>query len=322
MADGSPVIPKRVWFVVNRLEIVCALPADLSHGHFLRQATDDEITRFKGLAKSMGGIPPEEIYETRVVPMPVTGPGSAWKTESLAPGENRYYVIEPPQEAEISPEGFRHIDHLQHELDQACRLSRIEIEFPVTMFPNEGYQTRGYDWWSSIWSAHCYRPASVLDDVAVNEMREVFGDLLSVSKAFAQIKRASEKFLRLRRVGDSELYPLGLFAIIESLLTHEPHGGYDSLGHQIRSKIPLLENRMPAKLDYSCFTTKDSSQTWSKLYKYRSLIAHGGIADFTSAELKALKGASETKTFLDRAVKSIIRIAMKEPQLISDLQKV
>jgi hypothetical protein len=117
------------------------------------------------------------------------------------------------------------------------------------------------------------------------------------------------------------MYTLGLFAVIESLLTHDPKGGYDSLGHQIRSKIPLLDRRMEKRLDYTVFQNANADSLWKKLYDYRSTIAHGGRADF-SGPLNVLKTPKTVSDFLDTAVKALIRHATKEPELVFDLRAV
>ena len=52
-----------------------------------------------------------------------------------------------------------------------------------------------------------------------------------------------------------DLYFLGLFAIVELLLTHNPNDkeNADSLRHQISTKVPLLSSRMIRKPKYGAF---------------------------------------------------------------------
>jgi hypothetical protein len=73
--------------------------------------------------------------------------------------------------------------------------------------------------------------------------------------------------------------------------------------------------------DYGVFGNADQGKIWSKLYAYRSCIAHGGNADFQST-LQILKTADTSKTFLETSVKRLVRHALVEPELVLDLRSV
>jgi hypothetical protein len=53
---------------------------------------------------------------------------------------------------------------------------------------------------------------------------------------------------------------------------------------------------------------------------YRSVVAHGGIPDFTGGELAALKSPDQALKLLKETTKALIRHALSEPQLIVDLR--
>src|SRR5262249_10638182 len=78
----------------------------------------------------------------------------------------------------------------------------------------------------------------VLDAAYLAELKRVHELILARATTHSDLDRALSLF---RIVGAVEhthmLFALGLFAVIELLLTHNPHGGYDSLTHQIVSKI-------------------------------------------------------------------------------------
>jgi hypothetical protein len=84
------------------------------------------------------------------------------------------------------------------------------------------------------------------------EIRDISKLLLSVdTQEFAGIHRAAQLFSDLRELHSSSTFiPLGLFAIIELLLTHNPGDKEigDSLSHQIATKIPLVNNRLPTPI--------------------------------------------------------------------------
>jgi hypothetical protein len=159
------------------------------------------------------------------------------------------------------------------------------------------------------------------DGDAVADLKASYEAVTTVAPRYKEIAGAIGNFLSLREIETSPLYVLGLFAIIESLLTHDPEGGYDSLGHQIKNKIPLIAKRMEKPIEYMAFGASDIAKIWSKLYAYRSAIAHGGDADFKNS-LKILKSADAAKLFLESAVKRLLRYAMFEPELVCDLRAV
>jgi hypothetical protein len=111
-----------------------------------------------------------------------------------------------------------------------------------------------------------------------------------------------------------------LFAIVESLITHDPHDQYDSLVHQIRSKMKLLGRRFRKPLDYSPFGTTSMDSIWKKLYKCRSCIAHGGKLQF-DGDLKVLTNLEVVERFLLSATRSVLQQALFEPDLVLDLRE-
>jgi hypothetical protein len=118
------------------------------------------------------------------------------------------------------------------------------------------------------------------------------------------------------------MYCLGLFAVIESLITHNPHGDYDSLTHQVSTKIPLLERMFRKPLDYQSVDSSgtSSAKIWKKLYGYRSALAHGGD------EAKALKplGGDRglVRDFALKAALELAYVAVHNPVFLADLKEV
>jgi hypothetical protein len=137
------------------------------------------------------------------------------------------------------------------------------------------------------------------------------------------ISRATRAFEGLKRIPHgSDLRVLGLFAVIEMLLTHNPNDKElgDSLSHQIATKLPLLSNRFAEPLAYGVFGTDvHASTAWKKLYEYRSAIAHGGTADF-EGRLQILKNPQNAQQFLEDAVRRLVRHALEEPELVDGLK--
>ena len=161
----------------------------------------------------------------------------------------------------------------------------------------------------------------VVEQSWVNEVRNLHARIIEVSPKHPDIARALMQFRLVSCNPAHTLYPLGLFAVLELLLTHDPHGNYDSLSHQIRTKIPLLERRFDCPIDYSVFTDSKKETVWKKLYEYRSAIAHGGALQFDRG-LSVLKDAPVARGFLEEATKAVLRHALKEPELVLDLRSV
>lgn len=115
---------------------------------------------------------------------------------------------------------------------------------------------------------------------------------------------------------------LGLFMIIEMLLTHNPGNKEigDSLCHQIATKVPLLSQRFEQPLDYSDFNSKEGT-IWTRLYDYRSKVAHGDTADFDS-KLSLLKNAAFAEMFLTKATRRLLAHALQDPALYDALKPI
>ncbi len=174
------------------------------------------------------------------------------------------------------------------------------------------------------WSTREHNPfgwkVAVVSAALLQTVKARASQAVSAYAKYPDLKISMEMLRTIRRMKPAmALSFLGLFAVIESLLTHDPKGGYDSLGHQIRTKIALLDKRLAKRLDYQLFGSTSADTVWKKLYACRSAIAHGGKLEF-SGDLKALESLKRAFDFLERSAKSIMYHAIDEPQLITDLR--
>lgn len=116
---------------------------------------------------------------------------------------------------------------------------------------------------------------------------------------------------------------LGHCAVMESLLTHKQHKDYDSLTHQLTTKMVLIGNRWGLGEAYQRHFPNAAAQggapkIWHALYEYRSAIAHGNSA----RKLPPLLGDFDTAArFLTEAAACAMRAALDEPDLLRDLKK-
>src|SRR6266853_559382 len=153
----------------------------------------------------------------------------------------------------------------------------------------------------------------VIDATAVQRVRDAYNAIVALDRTAYRGPYRSTELLELfgRLPMLNFLDPLALFMIIEMFLTHNPGDREigDSLSHQIREKIPFVLSRAGETLDYSVFQAAASPETlWTKLYEYRSAVAHGGNPDFGS-KLRILKDAVTANRFLWQATRRLVRFA-------------
>jgi hypothetical protein len=296
--------------LLNLLDVQCQLPVEIIPHHFLRRPSPDQIERIQHALNQFNHIFPFRlIFE------------SLWSrdgekssaTRSEDPQNWRYWIIE----ASAGHTGA--INGGIHSFVEASRLSTLELDCSIVFLPQGGTMSGAYT------VPRNYRfgqPPLILDDAAVTDIRLCHKLIGNLGDGYPEVASAVGTFCGLVRIPKSEpLYILGLFATLESLLTHDPTGGYDSLGHQIKTKIQLLNRRFHWPLVYKQFGGCDPMKLWSKLYEVRSLIAHGRQPDF-SRQHQVLINREVVTDFLEAAVRAVLRQALSEPDLILDLRAV
>ena len=155
-------------------------------------------------------------------------------------------------------------------------------------------------------------------------IRALFVSIVTHDSSILDINPFIELLLELKDLPRfSPLQVLGYFAILESVLTHQPNPDdrYESITRQITQKLALLNKRWNPMLDYSQFGGASHEKIWTKMYAYRSAIAHGRKPDFKT-QLALLKTADAANALVRDAVQKTIRHAYAEPQLVADLHNV
>ncbi|MFT4758349.1 MAG: hypothetical protein ACI9XO_001759 [Paraglaciecola sp.] len=129
-----------------------------------------------------------------------------------------------------------------------------------------------------------------------------------------------ESFNEINKLHNSSDFKLlSYFSVLESLLTHKPKDSGDSITRQIKSKIPLINNRLSSPIDLKLFFDQGNEDTIiTKLYGLRSSIAHG--ERITKVE-PILKSKLNVLVFMEHIVKEFICQALLEPQLFTDLKR-
>ena len=73
-------------------------------------------------------------------------------------------------------------------------------------------------------------------------------------------------------------------------------------------------------MPYGVFDTDESpDRLWTRLYEYRSAVAHGATPNF-EGRLKCLRDHATALEFISCATVALMRQALEEPDLIADLK--
>lgn len=311
--SNSVITIQGCWaFVLNQIDIDAELPFAFTEDCSIHKATDEQTQQIKKILSEKvgcsGWCQPTQFYEYDAV-----RDGASTSLNQLPATEWRYYVVSTCDNG-----------HTNNNLHMASNISAAPLEISALIF----YLKAGFGWRSGILQRNFDQfpmPVSHIGKEDLLDIAEVYQSYITFDKeAFPEITRAMNMFDSLSFLQkNSTFHVLGLFAIIEMLITHNPklEDRGDSITHQMQSKIPLLSRRFQEKLDYP-FYFQDGSEkkVWSALYKYRSAMAHGGVSDFASSELRILKDANNADAFLREVVKRLLRHSLKEPQLYRDLR--
>lgn len=304
--------PENYAFVVNVRSLGGAASHVLAPGHELRRATPIEVAVIKDQLASMGalmGFKYMYLWE-----MESSGRGGI--ATVLPQSEWRYFVI-----------AFRGSNATIGDLEGTFDLAPSEVEIGFTIINDFG--GRGVVWspgrFFAVLDSAPRNDAFFLDLVAsdVDEIRIVYSQLQAHNPQIIDTGRLAFQLSQLKALPHhSPLRFLGYFAVLESLLTHapKPSDPYDSITRQVKMKLALLDARFPRKLDYASFGAANVDSIWSKMYHYRSQVAHGGAPHF-AGDLAVLKSHETALALIRNTVKAVIRQAISEPQLLRDLRE-
>lgn len=314
---GPPATtPENYAFVVNVWHLKGAASYTLAPGHELRRATSEEISVIKNLIEKRSPTSQMSYMHLWECQWPLPG----GKIELLPQEEWRYFVI-----------AFRGSNHTLAELESAFDLAPLELEvgFRYLHFGSGGQPSPGTIWQpgrffhvleNAFWDNSFFIEVSS-DDIAT--IRAIHGQLQQNNDQLLNTKHLVAQLSQLKNLPhNSPLRFLGYFAALESLLTHapKPSDPYDSITRQVKKKVSLLDHRWSRALDYSSFGGTAPDTIWTKMYDYRSLVAHGAVPEFTG-KLAALGNHEATLKLIKETVKAVIRQALTEPRLLLDLRE-
>ncbi len=309
MTDNNSYI-----FIANPLIIDFDLPFEIIDGHYLEKANDSQIQLIQECLLNTGhSILQKRIpYECKSVITEERNDRYSWSYKELNKKDWRYNII-----------SLKGSENKTHELQLAANLSAPELELAFTFVQTAiaSSPAKFYHYFLEI--SHKPIKAEFLNLENVKELSSIYHQMKEIETKYPEIKRAIRMYDDLKFLhGDSEFRVLGLFAIIESLITHKPKSTEtgDSITHQLKSKIPLLSKRFTRKIDYSIFFKKaNEDKIWTNLYGYRSDLAHGNRYKF-SKKFPILKDEKCVIDFLKLLTKNLLRHSIIEPRLYTDLK--
>lgn len=312
MAESDELEGTGFAFIINLARMIDAPEMEVAPGMVLAAATDEQIAKIKRALPNIA------------TPLTVDK-GDAWefgspisfdaKRARLSRDEYRYFVVR------FSGSMLK-VGRLQAAFD----ISPVDLEIGVTIFES-GKSANGQQW----------SPARFNQTLDGYMRRNVFLEAISddmslVAECFRLLQERAPHDVNVQRavrqLGDLKALPrtsaltfLGCFAVLESLLTHEPkpNDPYSSITRQVKTKLALLNSRFDRPIDYSPFSQVAADKVWTKMYDYRSSIAHGAEPDFIR-ELMLLNNAQVAQHLLAQTTKSVVRQALREPQLLADLR--
>lgn len=346
LTQQTPVMEQResYSFLANVAALKGAISLQLGRDYEVRHATSAEIAEIKeDLKRVLGTLstwtPCWEFWECeRPVPSQQDRWGGA-EPKLLPEAEWRYFVIAfrgpkspMPQDVHADPDV---------NLNYAVDLAPVELEIAYTTLyctdpkyadhpvASRYYPNRLFQVFSRAREQLFYRPRDdrkffvEIGTADVAEIAEIHALLEGHGSQLIKEKKLLDQLGSLKGLPDeSPLRFLGYFALLESLLTHqpEPTDPYDSITRQIVNKLNLLDHRLPRPIDYGQFGNVPPETVWKKMYKCRSLVAHGGEPDF-SKDLHVLRSQEDSLKLIKDTTKAVIVQALREPQLVADLRQ-
>jgi hypothetical protein len=288
---------------------------DLIPGYRLKKASPSRILRIKEIIKMFEG--PRLVRSLYEYDPEITYGKDRTSTNYMHLPENRwrYWVIESDDS-----------NHEMQNIESAFGLMETDLQcgFDVMESPNSGFGWNAQKIHTFLNDRHhVYDKVKILREDDLKFGIECFHRIKEIGSKNHDIEIALSRLENLKSIPkNSDLMVIGLFSIVETLLTHnpQPNDPTDSLSRQIQSKMTLVEKRFKdPKVTEGMFLNMDNEKIWKKLYAFRSQIVHGGEVHKVKIGAQE-KSLDEIVIYLKNIVKQLIILGLKEPVLITDLK--
>jgi hypothetical protein len=315
-----------IYFIISHLEISGELPFEILPGHTVRKARDSEIENINRIVKDtvINRLPIWIPYDGLYQKIPTESGGATFLKTSLPKECWKYWVI-----------AYSGNNRRQLDIMKASLLLPFDFQFGSMMFSENDqhgdllfchhfpdHVVERYNDFEAV-----FKPPTKID---VKELKKIGKILNSIDalkhrniEIYEHFEVAISRFREILTVSrKTDLIIVGLFALIEFLVTHKPrlHESLDSITHQLINKIVLLRKRYSRHIDATEYFSKAREEViWKKLYAYRSSIAHGSVFQFTK-EGAILNSKENVIEFLEENIKKLLLLLLEEPDLMFDIR--
>lgn len=317
--------------ILNDINTTEKFPIDLGEWEFMKP-TSQEIHEFRmklvifKASRDRISLPNQEYKIT------ATAPNSTLYEPLKDMNNFRYLIAKPKTDTKLN--GAK--------LSEACRISDLDIWIEYwSIISKVDYKDTRKVGGNPAQCVRFFNGADTFESIH-NPSFSHLKEIINLRKNFKDekypnIKNAIQMFREQDINQETHLKHLGYFSIIESILSHAPKSSdsADSISRQLTRNLILLNNRMEARFDLMInkFNGAKPKTVISKLYGYRSAIAHGNKSDkelnwfFDNRKLIEDENKVNiiTRTrwmnwYLRKLTQRILVHALREPQLITDLK--
>jgi len=311
-------------FIGEKLNPKFSVPYKIDDIALLKTASDKQVIAIKEIVKPnkllsilRDGPRPTNIYEYDFVETK-NEHGSTIAPVPLAPAEFKYWIFELSGEYLGDFTLIQAIHILSKNLTVIANIGELMQYFHKALVSAIFYTNLNL----------LHQKPVILDENDIIELKENYELLKKFKSSDFNSSFIGKALLDYNNTLDIEwsnpFKIIGIFSIIETLLTSNQKGNDNSINKQLQKKIKLLNNQFKKKIIFSEYFKGPDTLTIEivieKLYAYRSKIAHGDYYDFNK-ELQVLVDHKLVLDFLTILLKRIITYALAFPQLIIDLKE-
>lgn len=332
---------KPFYFIGDPLLSNLKQPIEIKKNCFLKKANETQIQLIKKRWESLNTTKlfysPNNPYEFNFVY------NKKEHTTTMEPIKNisdwKYWVLEINPKYKSFEKSLKYIQDDYRLIDKAFLLSKLNLQILGGYL---SYDKIGSHIHVNSYQSYSYRPINFYNDNSTEEyqnpkkieetnIKEIKNLIKLIQKndrgdKYDKINKALDDYLivfETPRISSFRI--INLFAILEYLLVSNSSTEEKvSIGKQLQNKLNLLNNRSKNKILVSEYFGEKVNCSFakvaSKLYEYRSDIAHGNRINFKK-DLQILNNHKLAQSFLIEIVKNTIIQALIEPDLIIDLKE-
>lgn len=311
-------------FILSLIEYKGDQPVEIIPEHKFHRASKAQAAKIKETLNSSIHHLPTQIYEYDInLEVDKESGEKNCERSVLSPEEWKYWVISFENTNKKIPDLSLGASLMKNELEFgfeviADSLNGQEKQFVATQLPG----ITAYNFYTL--DFHGIRETKQITKEEILSIGEIYNLIKKRKTKYPHIDKAFKRWNDLKALPrSSDMLIIGLFSVIECLITHKPFlvDSSDSLTHQVKTKLPLLRKYFRREVDYSNYFDKATEEkVWKRLYEFRSQLVHGESSNI-EGKYQILRNKSSVIDFLNENVKLLLLVSLDQPILVSDLQK-